>query len=67
MSDEVVTVEAIFEDGVFRPLQAVSLMPHQRVVLTVRVQPDALAWPADAAALYQAMAEDEHRLHSNAS
>ncbi|HEV3003952.1 MAG TPA: antitoxin family protein [Pirellulales bacterium] len=35
------TVEAIYEDGVFRPLEALSLRPRQRVLLQINEAPDA--------------------------
>lgn len=34
------TIEAVFEDGVFRPLSAVRLPEHQRVSLVVTVPDD---------------------------
>ena len=34
------TIEAVFEDGVFRPLVEVKLPEHQRVSLVVAVQED---------------------------
>ena len=33
-------LEAVFENGVFRPLQPVDLPEHQRVTVTVREAPD---------------------------
>jgi predicted DNA-binding antitoxin AbrB/MazE fold protein len=35
------TVEAIYEDGVLRPLEEVSLRPNQRVLLQINEAPDA--------------------------
>jgi predicted DNA-binding antitoxin AbrB/MazE fold protein len=35
------TVEAIFEDGVLRPLKELSLRPKQRVLLQINEAPDA--------------------------
>jgi predicted DNA-binding antitoxin AbrB/MazE fold protein len=35
------TVEAIFEDGVFRPLGELSLRPSQRVFLQINEAPEA--------------------------
>ncbi len=62
MSGDSVTVEAIYEDGVFRPLQPVSLGPHQRVVLTIQCQQPGGDWPEDVAAIYLEIAEEDRRL-----
>ncbi|MCI0685147.1 MAG: antitoxin family protein [Gemmataceae bacterium] len=35
------TVEAIYEDGVLRPLEELSLRPRQRVFLQIKEAPDA--------------------------
>jgi len=40
-------VEAVYENGVFRPLQAVQLPEHQRVTVTIDAEPV----EADAAAM----------------
>lgn len=47
------TIEAVFEDGVFKPLGAVQLPEHQRVSIVVTVQDDL---PAE---LLAKVAEDE--------
>ena len=41
------TVQAVFEDGVFRPLEQVSLRPNQRVVLHVDESADSPAHDED--------------------
>ena len=35
-------IDAIFENGVFRPTQSVSLSDHQRVRLTVESDPEGI-------------------------
>jgi len=62
MSIPSLTVEAVFEDGVFRPVQPLSLPPAQRVTLTVRLTVPPREWPADVAAIYQELAEEDRRL-----
>lgn len=62
MSIPSLTVEAVFENGVFRPIQPLSLPPAQRVTLTVRLTAPPRDWPADVAAIYQELAEEDRRL-----
>jgi predicted DNA-binding antitoxin AbrB/MazE fold protein len=61
MAGDSITVEAVFEDGVFRPVQPLTLAPRQRVTLVVQLSRPA-AWPADVAAIYQELAEEDRRL-----
>jgi predicted DNA-binding antitoxin AbrB/MazE fold protein len=56
------TVEAVFEDGVFRPVTPVSLEPHQRVRITVSVVRQPRDWPADTAEIYRELADEDRRL-----
>jgi predicted DNA-binding antitoxin AbrB/MazE fold protein len=61
MPTQPITVEAIFEGGVLRPVQPLPLAEHQRV--TVTVQTTAVTeWPADVATLYQEIAAEDRRL-----
>ncbi len=62
MSIPSLTVEAVFENGVFRPVLPISLPPAQRVTLTVRLTAPPRDWPADVAAIYQELAEEDRRL-----
>ena len=62
MSTHSITVEAVFEDGVLRPLQPLSLAPHQQVKLTVEVSGAEPDWPPDVAAIYQELAEEDRRI-----
>lgn len=56
------TIEAVFEGGVFRPITPVLLAQHQRVSITVNVAPAARAWPDDVANIYREIAEEDRRL-----
>ena len=61
MSEIPFTVEAVFESGVLRPVEPLPLAPQQRVLVTIQGLPRR-AWPADTAALYQELAEEDRRL-----
>lgn len=56
------TVEAVFEDGVFRPVTPVSLPPQQRVRITVNLVRKPREWPADTADIYRDLADEDRRL-----
>jgi len=56
------TVEAVFEDGVFRPITPVPLAQHQRVSITVNVAPVVRPWPDDVADIYREIADEDRRL-----
>jgi predicted DNA-binding antitoxin AbrB/MazE fold protein len=56
------TVDAIFEGGVLRPVQPLPLSEHQRVSVTVQVAGAVTEWPADAAAIYREIADEDRRL-----
>src|SRR5205823_6510534 len=62
MSAKAITVEAIYEGGVFRPLHPCEIADAQRVKLTVQVADPADPWPPNTAAIYQEIADDERRL-----
>jgi predicted DNA-binding antitoxin AbrB/MazE fold protein len=62
MSSSAITVEAVFEGGVLRPLEPLPLRAQQRVTVTVHVPDEATAWPEDVAAIYQEIAEEERRI-----
>jgi predicted DNA-binding antitoxin AbrB/MazE fold protein len=62
MASNTITVEAVFEDGVLRPLEPLSLPARQRVTLIVQVPNGAREWPDDVAAIYQEIAADDRRL-----
>jgi predicted DNA-binding antitoxin AbrB/MazE fold protein len=56
------TVEAVFEDGIFRPVTPVRLAEHQRVRITVNVVRVPREWPADTAEIYRELADEDRRL-----
>jgi predicted DNA-binding antitoxin AbrB/MazE fold protein len=62
MTPQTITVEAVFENGVLRPLAALPLQPRQRVTLLVQVPRGAAPWPEDVAAIYQEIADEDRRL-----
>lgn len=62
MLSNTITVEAVFEDGVLRPLEPLSLPARQRVTLIVRVPIPIRAWPDDVAEIYRDIAEEDRRL-----
>jgi predicted DNA-binding antitoxin AbrB/MazE fold protein len=62
MSTNSVTVEAIFENGILRPVQPLPLAPQQRVTVTVQLPTAAPVWPEDVAAIYRETEEEDRRL-----
>jgi predicted DNA-binding antitoxin AbrB/MazE fold protein len=62
MSIQSITVEAVFEDGVLRPLQPLPLAPRQQVTLRLDVPDADSEWPADVAAIYQEIADEDRWL-----
>ena len=62
MSTYSITVEAVYEDGVLRPLKPLVLAPLQQVTLRVEVSESAPGWPADVAEIYQEIAEEDRRI-----
>ena len=62
MLNNVITVDAVFEDGILRPLTPLSLPARQRVTLIVQVASEPDAWPEDVATIYQEIAEEDRRL-----
>ena len=53
------TVEAIYDDGVLRPLEKLSLRPQQRVLLRIDEAPDAAVEIEDQAFLTYCLAEGD--------
>lgn len=62
MSDHTMTLEAVFENGVLRPINPLPLKPQQRVTVIVQVPAEAVCWPADVAAIYQEIRDEDRRL-----
>ena len=58
----VISVEAVYEDGVLRPLEPLPLHPRDRVVVRVEVPAARAAWPADVAELYRELEADDREL-----
>ena len=62
MNDRSMTVEAVFENGVLRPVQPLPLQPQQRVTITLQLPKTGIAWPDDVAAIYREIADEDRRL-----
>ena len=62
MSVQAITIDAIFERGVLHPVQPLPLTENQRVRVTVQMPPLQAGWPADVAAIYEEIAEEDRRL-----
>jgi predicted DNA-binding antitoxin AbrB/MazE fold protein len=61
MAGSSISVEAIFEDGVLRPMQPLPLASRQRVTLIVELPPAFPGWPADVGKIYQEIAAEDRR------
>lgn len=59
---ELIKVDAVFEAGVFKPAQPLSLASGQRVSLMVQVSNRDVDWPSDVAGVYQEIADEDRRL-----
>jgi predicted DNA-binding antitoxin AbrB/MazE fold protein len=57
-----ITTDAVFEDGLLRPVQPLPLSAHQRVRLVIQVPALPREWPEDVAELYQEIADEDRRL-----
>ncbi len=62
MPPTTLTVEAVYEDGVLRLVQALPLAAHQRVTVVVQLPTVPREWPADVAEIYREIAADDRRL-----
>ncbi len=62
MSMNSVTVEAIFENGVLRPVQTLPIATPQKVTVTVQFEGAERPWPDDVAAIYREIAEEDRKL-----
>lgn len=62
MDTQAITVDAVFENGLLRPLGPLPLAPSQRVTLTIRLSEARPDWPDDVAAIYQELAAEDRRL-----
>lgn len=57
-----ITIEAVYENGVFRPTQPLTVDLPSTVQLIVRIPRAARPWPADVAEIYQELAEEDRKL-----
>lgn len=48
----VISVEAVFSDGVFRPTEELPLDANSRVLLRIEIPEASQLWPADVAEVY---------------
>jgi predicted DNA-binding antitoxin AbrB/MazE fold protein len=62
MSSNPITIEAVFDGSVFRPIKPVSLSSPQQVTLVVRPTISEKEWPDDVAAIYQEIEAEDRRL-----
>jgi predicted DNA-binding antitoxin AbrB/MazE fold protein len=62
MTNRSISVEAIFDNGVLRPLQTLPLQAQQRIAITLQWPGNDASWPEDVATIYQEIAEEERRL-----
>ena len=62
MNDSSLSIEAVFENGVLRPVRPLPLRPQQRVNITLQLLETVAAWPDDVAAIYQEIADEDRRL-----
>jgi predicted DNA-binding antitoxin AbrB/MazE fold protein len=61
MTPNVITTEAIYENGVLRPVGPLPLKPLQRVSLVIH--PSATkSWPENVAEIYEEINEEEKKL-----
>jgi predicted DNA-binding antitoxin AbrB/MazE fold protein len=62
MTNRSLIVEAIFENGILRPMQPLPLQPQQRVTITLELPRTGITWPDDVAAIYREIADEDRRL-----
>lgn len=65
MSALPMTLDAVYEDGVFRPTSPPTLKPKQRVKLVVQPR-EAEGWPENVAEIYAALEADDTALAAQA-
>lgn len=61
MSETTMTIEAVFENGTLRPVEPLSLLPEERVTITIR-RGSSAAWPGDTAEIYQEIQAEDRKL-----
>jgi predicted DNA-binding antitoxin AbrB/MazE fold protein len=65
MNTRAITVEAIYDNGVFRPAQPVELTSGQQVTLVVQMLEKEGGWPDDTAEIYREIGEADRKLAEN--
>jgi predicted DNA-binding antitoxin AbrB/MazE fold protein len=55
----VITVDAMFEDGMLRPLESLPFRRNERVTLRIDVPAPEPTWPADTAEIYAELESDD--------
>lgn len=59
-----ITIDAVFENGVFRPTEPLTVSLPQKVRLIVQMPQSSRTWPADVAAIYRALEEEERSVNN---
>jgi predicted DNA-binding antitoxin AbrB/MazE fold protein len=62
MNGNSISVEAVFENGVLRPVRPLPLRANQRITITFQLPETRVTWPDDVAAIYQEIAAEDRRL-----
>lgn len=57
-----ITIDAVYENGVFRPTQPLSAELPRNVRLIVKSPRVLRQWPTDVAEIYQALADEDRRI-----
>ena len=58
----VITVDAVFEGGLLRPLESLPFGPNKRVTLRIDVPENDPIWPADTAEIYAELESDDREI-----
>ena len=62
MTPNVITTEAIYENGILRPMQPLPLQPQQRVSLVIHPAGPPKTWPDNVAEIYREIDAEEKQL-----
>ena len=62
MNQQSITVEAVFQDGMLRPIQPLPLKSKQKVTVTIQWTSAEDPWPEDTEEIYRELAEEDRRL-----
>ena len=58
----VITVDAVYEDGILRPLETLPFSRNERLTLRIEVPDADPIWPADTAEIYAELEAEERAL-----